>query len=97
MPKIQINGSAKGPGKPRTHQVAGKDYVFTRAAEGKPLVCDVKDDAAAQVFLAKRNANLFSLADEAPLTRASGPKKDEAKNDAGATGAGTTGSTTPTA
>jgi len=63
----------------RYHEAAGRPWKFTPEGEDGPLVCDVTDPAAVEVFLAERNANTFyALNPAADLKRAEADTGDDA-------------------
>ena len=63
----------------RYHEAVGKQWKFAPETEDGPLVCDVTDPAAVEIFLADRNSNSFyALNPAADLKRAEPETGDDA-------------------
>lgn len=67
----------------RYHEAAGRPWKFTREDEDGPLVCEVTDPAAVEVFLSERNSNTFYALNPKDLKRAE-PAVADASTDAAA-------------
>lgn len=76
---IGYRGRADG----RVKVVAGKNWTFKRRDDlaGRPLCCEVDDEAAVAVFLSQHNANLFYALDRPAALKRDTPGGDSAGAD----------------
>jgi phosphoglucomutase len=63
----------------RYHEACDRQWKFTREDDDGPLVCDVTDPEAVEIFLHDRNANTFYAVSPTDLTRADADNKPAKK------------------